>query len=189
MHTSIRTPMVELSAGMLKADTGAPKRGAPSIHQGGNYEHYFSQGPVQVRRRGRRGRHGRVHARGLRTPAAGSRHRGGRSSSRGRNSGILREARAHHRHSPTPAITTSWSSAPALPGVPPPSRPMRPARRWRCFRRRPRRCPRATPATPSSSTRRLPAAWRPSYLSSMPTAATSPIASRCACGPTTPARL
>lgn len=64
MHTSIRTPMVELSAGMLKADTGAPKRGAPSIHQGGNYEHYFSQGPVQVRRRGRRGRHGRVHARG-----------------------------------------------------------------------------------------------------------------------------
>lgn len=41
MHTSIRTPMVELSAGMLKADTGAPKRGAPSIHQGGNYEHYL----------------------------------------------------------------------------------------------------------------------------------------------------
>ncbi len=79
---------------MLKADTGAPKRGAPSIHQGGNYEHYFSQGPVQDSAAWRRGRHGRVHARGLRTPAAGSRHRGGRSSSRGRNSGILREARA-----------------------------------------------------------------------------------------------
>ncbi|MFR5093414.1 MAG: FAD-binding protein [Adlercreutzia equolifaciens] len=60
---------------------------------------------------------------------------------------------------------------------------MRPARRWRCFRRRPRRCPGATPATPSSSTRRLPAAWRPWFLSSTPTAATSPTASRCACGP------
>ena len=75
----------------------------PSIHRGGNYEHYFSQRPVQVRRR-RRGRHGHVHARGLRTPAAGSHHRGGRRSSRGRNPGILREARAHHRHRRHPRL-------------------------------------------------------------------------------------
>ena len=33
-----------------------------------------------------------------------------------------------------------------------------------------------------------PAAWRPWSRSSTPTAATCPIASRCACGPTTPAR-